>query len=89
MNVSLYTNYIIAVIIVVASVIMAKLVYYMLRAFVLKITKKTKTSLDDKILKALERPMFYAIILTGIYIGLKCISIISSYESLIHTIFST
>jgi len=87
MNVSLYTNYIIAVIIVVASVIMAKLVYYVLRAFVLKITKKTKTSLDDKILKALEKPMFYAIILTGIYIGLKCVSIISSYESLIHTIF--
>ncbi len=56
-----------AVFIVLLSVVLAKLAYYLLEHFIRRMTQKTKTILDDLLLDALELPVVSGVVLAGLF----------------------
>lgn len=46
-----------------------KIIYFLFSKVFHALTKKTKSDLDDIIVKALERPVIFAVIILGIYLG--------------------
>jgi small-conductance mechanosensitive channel len=56
------------------SIVIAKLFVYFLSNYALVFVKKSKTSLDDKIIEAIKKPIFYFIILIGTDFALSEIS---------------
>jgi small-conductance mechanosensitive channel len=53
-----------------------------------KLTKKTKTVLDDLIVKAINRPLLIGIVLVGFYIALTEVSFLSTYAAELELGFS-
>ncbi len=62
-----------ALVIVLASVILGKVAYYVLNKYVKKLTEKTETKLDDLLIGAIEGPLRVAIIVAGIYFALHAL----------------
>jgi len=73
--------------IAIGSAVFAKGFHFVLKKYVKKITEKTKTDLDDIILRIITKPLYTLIILTGLYFGLKRLSDITSYFSWIDKLF--
>lgn len=86
---ALYDELFYAALIVLASFIVAKLAYYLVKRHVHRLTRMTETTLDDEILKAVEKPIYIAIVLAGIYLALRSISYVDPYSNQIHDLLST
>lgn len=69
------SNYLAALIIFLASLVIAKVVFFFFKKILLKLTKKTETEIDDKIIEILRKPVFYTVIVIGILISLSYISL--------------
>jgi len=80
----IYGDVIFGLSIIIASLIVAKLFYYILKKFVFHLTAKTATTLDDKMIEAVRKPIYIAIIIFGIYGALSVISYFSQYQSIIN-----
>lgn len=72
----LVTNkYIFAALILFISIVLGKLFLFIIEKIVLALTRKTKTRLDDLIVEKTRGPLFYIIILVGIYLSLSTLSL--------------
>lgn len=60
---------VLSVFIVALSLLIAKAVDFLIRFIGRNVTSRTRTDLDDAIIKAVEKPIFYAVILIGLYIA--------------------
>ncbi|MFH1056006.1 MAG: mechanosensitive ion channel family protein [Candidatus Altiarchaeota archaeon] len=60
-------SYVKAAVIVLASVIVGKVVYYILNRHIKKLLEKTETKLDDMLVDAAEEPAVVAIFILGLY----------------------
>lgn len=60
---------VLSVVIVALSFVAAKLIHFLIRWAGKNIAARTRTELDDAIIKAIEKPVFYAVILVGLYIA--------------------
>lgn len=56
--------------IIVGSVIVAKILYWMFGGMARKLTRRTRTRLDDLLIDMLEEPVVFAVIIIGIWFGL-------------------
>ncbi len=65
---------------VLAALIVAFIVRIFLQRYIKKLTGKTKTDMDDWIIYIITKPIFLVIILGGIYLGIKNLSIFTQYE---------
>jgi small-conductance mechanosensitive channel len=70
-------------------ILVAILSRFILRAYVYKIAKHTKTILDDLIIKALTGPVFAIIITAGLWIAVVRLPEIENFTDIIHKIFIT
>jgi small-conductance mechanosensitive channel len=61
--------YLQALLIFLGSIAFAKLIDMVFTKGLLWLTSKTRTKLDDKIVRALHKPVFYSLILMGLYIA--------------------
>lgn len=61
--------------IVILSLIAAQFFLFVIRQYVLKITSKTKTEVDDRILSIISRPVYLAIFFTGLYIAFQFLTV--------------
>jgi small-conductance mechanosensitive channel len=57
--------------IIIGAIIIAKLIAFLIAFIGKKIAAKTETKLDDKIVDSIKGPIFYSIILTGVYFSLR------------------
>lgn len=64
-----------AFIIFIASLLLSKVVYYLITKVVKQFTKRTKSRLDDIVIDKLEEPVVFAIIIAGIWYGLGFLSL--------------
>ena len=71
-----------AFIVFIASILLSKLVYYLISKVVKQFTKRTKSKLDDIVIDKLEEPMVFAIIIFGIWYGLDFLSLPVGLESI-------
>lgn len=72
---------------VVGGIIGAKVFHFVITCWLKKIAEKTKTDIDDLILKAVTKPFYVLVILAGIYFGLKSLSFLKPYFSSIEKVF--
>ena len=57
--------------VVLASALVAKIVNLVMSRFLLRLTRRTDTGLDDEFVELLHRPIFVSVILVGLHIALK------------------
>ena len=68
------SQWLIALLIIVASVLVGRAIYWLIKNFVRKLTSKTKTKLDNIIIDMIEEPLVFAIVLFGIWLGLSTLN---------------
>ncbi len=78
-----------AVILILASIITAKLFDWMVRSIFKKLTLKTKTSLDDKVILLLHRPIFYTILFFGLNFSLTLLELSDKIHFVVTGLFKT
>ena len=74
-------EWLIALSIIFGSFILGKILYLISTKFLRKLTSKTKTELDDHLIDRLEKPIIFAIIIIGVWIGLKTLNLHPDIES--------
>ncbi len=67
--------------------ILAQVVHFILVNYVRKLAARTKTDVDDLILKILTKPIYIFIVFTGLYFALKSLSQLEPYFTYIDGIF--
>ncbi len=73
--------------IILGSFVFAEIFSFVLKTYVKKLTEKTKTDLDDLILKIVTKPIIISITLSGAYYALKTLPVLAPYSSPIDGIF--
>ena len=73
--------------IIIGSIIFAKIFHFIMTRYFRKIIEKTKTDIDDMLLRIVKKPLCIFIILVGFYFGLKSLSILRPYSFWIDRIF--
>lgn len=76
-----------ALIILVVSIFLANISYYILRNILKKFASRTKSDLDDIILGIVTKPLYIIIILAGVYFVLKYLTITKLYTLWINRLF--
>ena len=74
------SNYIGALVVIVASFIIAKIISFVFEKILPKIIGKTKTDIDDRIVHAIHNPIYYAVILIGALAAAKVAGITGRAE---------
>ncbi len=80
-------EYFIFLLILIGTIVVAKLFFILMTIHVKKITEKTKSDIDDIILKITTKPLYILIIFIGLYFGLKSLSVLTQYALEIDKIF--
>lgn len=62
----------------------SKILYFIIQRYIKALTKKTATTLDDKMIHALEHPVVMGVLLVGLYIALQIMEITKNYDVLIN-----
>jgi small-conductance mechanosensitive channel len=75
----LQNEYFIALVIFAVSLVIAKVINFFLKNYAKKITMRTKSDLDDIILKATTKPFYLLVIFVGLYFAFKRISALSPH----------
>ncbi|MBL7160779.1 MAG: mechanosensitive ion channel family protein [Candidatus Aenigmarchaeota archaeon] len=83
-----YGSELFAGIIILVSVAIAKLFNLLLSRYVHRLAKRTESQLDDIALVAVQRPIFFGIVLGGIFIAVRYISLLAAYTAEISMGFS-
>ncbi|MFZ2070783.1 MAG: mechanosensitive ion channel family protein [Halobacteriota archaeon] len=73
--------------ILLATIFLAFLASFIFKKFLLRLAEKTKTELDNMILKLLEKPVFWIILLSGFHIAIKSFEPLSTYMEFVDKIF--
>ena len=60
-----------SLLIILASVVLAKILYYVIKRFVKAATAKTKSTLDDLLVETLEDPIVVFVVLIGTSFAIK------------------
>lgn len=82
-------KFIFAALILLLSVIVGKLFLFIVEKVVLAFTSKTKTRLDDLIVEKTRRPLFYILILLGVYFALSSLNLESASTSTFNRIIGS
>lgn len=77
-----------AVALLIGFVLVGWLVYYLLKTVVRRLIEKSGTNLDNLVLESLEKPIFIALGLFGLYLALWFLPIIETVDVLIKRVFS-
>ncbi|OYT54939.1 MAG: hypothetical protein B6U72_01045 [Candidatus Altiarchaeales archaeon ex4484_2] len=67
---SLENNIILFILVILASILTARVVNYLLDRYIQRLVSMTKSELDDKILASIHKPIYYIILLLGFQIAL-------------------
>lgn len=87
MNILYKNEYFQFLFIVICAIIFAKIFNLMVTKYIKKITEKTRTDIDDMLMRVIRKPLYIFIILIGFYFGLKSLFILTPYSLWINRIF--
>lgn len=68
------TEWLLTAVIIVVSLVLGKLLYWLFSKVIKKLTRRTKTKLDDIIVDKVEEPLVFAFVLGGVWYGLSFLS---------------
>jgi len=87
MNIFYENEYFQFLLIIIGSIIFAKIFNLIVTKYIKKITEKTRTDIDDILMKVIRKPLYIFIILVGFYFGLKSLSFLAPYSLWINRMF--
>ena len=64
-----------AIILILLSIFLAKIFDWIVTSVLSRLTKRTKTSFDDKLIAILHRPIFYTILFFGLNLSVELLDI--------------
>ena len=73
--------------IVIGSIIFARIFQFVMTKYFKRIAEKTKTDIDDILLRIIKKPLYVFIIVVGFYFGLKSLSFLAPHSLRIDRIF--
>ncbi len=82
-------NYVIAFVVLVVFFLGAKIIIFISKNILLKLAHKTKTEVDDLIIKRINRPLSLIVLLVGIRISAVILQLNNIVEKIIHEIGNT
>ncbi len=82
-----YSYWIVAIVGILLSVVIAKVMYWIISNIIKKFTAKTKTNLDDLLIEKLEGPVAFAIGLFGVWISTDMLHFSKGFDTFLHVIF--
>lgn len=85
---SMYANFVAAGIVIVVFFLLARVVDFVIKRFVLKIAAKTKSELDDLLVNAISSPLIMGIMVLGLFVALQGIPQLSEYWITINGVFT-
>ena len=77
----------IAFAIILVSVMLAKLLFYVVSKTLKALTKRSKTKLDDILIDMVEEPLVFAIIIAGVWYGLNFLNLTPGLENFISKVY--
>ncbi len=84
---SFYGEIIAAILLFLGAFIIGWIVYHIFEHYFSKWAAKTKTTLDDEIIKNTKRPIYFFVIVVGFYYAIDQLSILKPYEFYVTQIF--
>jgi len=84
---SFYGEGLAAVILFIGAILIGWIVYHIFEHYFSKWAKKTKTTLDDEIIKNTKRPIYFFVIIVGFYYAIDQLSILKPFEFYVTQIF--
>ena len=69
-------------------IIIGWIVYHIFERYFTRWAEKTKTNLDDEILKNIKKPIYFFVILIGLYSAFKTLAILENYSEVFTFIFT-
>lgn len=79
-NPYLQNEYVLAILVIFASYAISQAVKQIFKRFILKFTQNTKTDIDDRIVAVIFPPIVGIIVIIGIHIAFRILSILDPYE---------
>lgn len=73
------SSYIVAIVILIVFFVLAKIINFLFDKFFKNLTLKTKNKFDDKVMKILDMPIFYSVVLFGVFQSFNYIGIVAKY----------
>lgn len=83
-----YERIIVAVLIFITSIVVAKIIYYLVERYFKKLAARLKSRIGDELLSLLHRPVYYVIILAGLQIAVTYLLVASVYADYFTTFIS-
>jgi small-conductance mechanosensitive channel len=83
-----YADFITAGIIIISFFIIAKIINFILKRFIERLTAKTESKLDDLIVEAISLPIIVGIVLLGVFIALQGLPELATYADLINSAYT-
>ena len=88
-DLSQFVSEIVASVIVFAfAIVVGWVVYFIFERYFTGWAEKTKTKLDDAILRNIKAPVYFSVILVGVYYGLNSLTFLKPYSELLTAIFT-
>lgn len=81
-------DYIIFLVIVSFSIVIGKVVYYIIRNILKHLAKKSETKVDDILLEVLDHPLVFLIFIIGLYFGYHTLVLSEGLKNLLSNIVS-
>ncbi len=83
----LQNDLLLGLVIILSSIVIAKIFWIVVEKNVRKVTSKTKTKLDDKLLASVGKPLRIGIVLIGVYLAVLNVEFLIVYMQLINEMF--
>ncbi len=83
----LFAELIISTLIFIGFIILGWIISHVFEHYFQKWAKKTKTKLDDEILRNVKKPIYVLVIFFGIYFFLTNLSILNQYQNILRIVF--
>lgn len=80
-------QFFVSLLIILISAVSARLIIFTIERYIHKLAKKTKTEIDDAIIRIIKKPVYLLIILIGLNIALKTLTILQDYNQILNKIF--
>jgi len=88
-NVSSWVGEVIfAVIVFLLSILLGWIIYYIFEHYFSRWAEKTKTTLDDEIIRNIKKPIYFFVIIVGLFYGLEQLSFLEPYDAELTIIFA-
>ena len=83
-----YEGIIAAIAIIIGSIVLAKIVYWFVERYMKAFAAKTRSDIDDTILRIIHKPVYYIIILMGIQLAVSCVVVSTEFEDFFSKLIS-